>query len=74
MTKEQVKAVLDRVLTWPSERQEEAAEILLEMESELDSQVHHATANELRALDEAEQSGIARDDEVAAAFRSFRRS
>jgi len=27
MSKEQVKAVLDRVLTWPSERQEDAAKL-----------------------------------------------
>jgi hypothetical protein len=33
MSKEQVKAVLDRVLTWPSERQEDAAKILMLMES-----------------------------------------
>ena len=74
MTKEQVKAVLDRVLTWPPERQEEAAEILLEIEAELESQVYHATPDELRALDEAEQSGIATDEEVEAAFRLFHRS
>lgn len=28
MTKEQVKAVLDRVLDWPEQRQEDAAEVL----------------------------------------------
>ena len=33
MNKEQVKAVLDRVLTWPSERQEDAVKVLLLMES-----------------------------------------
>ena len=33
MSKEQVKAVLDRVLTWPSERQEDAAKVLMLMES-----------------------------------------
>jgi len=33
MSKEQVKAVLDRVLTWPSERQEDAAKLLMLMES-----------------------------------------
>jgi hypothetical protein len=43
MTKEQVKAVLDRVLTWPRERQEELAEIALEIEAEFGSQVYHAT-------------------------------
>ena len=31
MSKEQVKAVLDRVLTWPSERQEDAAKLLMLM-------------------------------------------
>ncbi len=28
MTKQQVKEVLDRVLTWPADRQEDAAELL----------------------------------------------
>jgi hypothetical protein len=32
MTKEQLKAVLDRVLTWPPERQEDAARLLTQME------------------------------------------
>jgi hypothetical protein len=72
MTKEQIKAVLDRVLTWPPERQNEAAEILLEIEAELHA--YHATPEELRELDEAEQSGIASDQEIEAAFRAFRRS
>lgn len=34
MTKDQVKAVLDRVLTWPSKRQEDAARVLAEMEQQ----------------------------------------
>jgi hypothetical protein len=33
MSKEQVKAVLDRVLTWPDERQQDAAKLLMLMES-----------------------------------------
>jgi hypothetical protein len=33
MSKEEVKAVLDRVLTWPGERQEDAAKVLMLMES-----------------------------------------
>jgi hypothetical protein len=37
MSKEQVKAVLDRVLTWPIERQEDAAKLLMLMESQDDS-------------------------------------
>jgi len=34
MTKEQVKEILDRVLTWPPERQEDAAEILMSIEAQ----------------------------------------
>ncbi len=34
MTKEQMKAVLDRVLDWPSERQEDAAKLLTLMETQ----------------------------------------
>jgi hypothetical protein len=37
MTKEQVKAILDRVLEWPSERQEDAAKVLMLMESQNES-------------------------------------
>jgi hypothetical protein len=37
MGKEQVKAVLDRVLTWPDERQEDAAKVLMLMESQDES-------------------------------------
>jgi hypothetical protein len=37
MNKEQVKAILDRVLTWPSERQEDAAKVLMLMESASES-------------------------------------
>jgi hypothetical protein len=34
MKKGEIKAVLDRVLTWPPERQEEAARVLIEMEAQ----------------------------------------
>lgn len=34
MTKEQVKKILDRVLTWPPQRQEDAARLLTEMEKQ----------------------------------------
>ena len=37
MSKEQVKAILDRVLTWPSQRQEDAAKLLTLMESQDES-------------------------------------
>jgi hypothetical protein len=34
VTKEQVKEVLDRVLTWPAERQEDVAAFLLSVEAQ----------------------------------------
>jgi hypothetical protein len=34
MTKDQVKEILDRVLTWPPKRQEDAARVLAEMEEQ----------------------------------------
>jgi hypothetical protein len=37
MNKEQVKAVIDRVMTWPEERQEDAAKILMLMEAQDES-------------------------------------
>jgi hypothetical protein len=39
MTKEQVKEVLDRVLTWPQKRQEDAVEILKAVEAQDTSDV-----------------------------------
>ena len=34
MTKDQVKEILDRVLTWPEDRQSDAAEVLTLMEAQ----------------------------------------
>ena len=73
MTREQVKAVLDRVLRWPRERQDELARVALEIEAEFGERVYRATDEELAAIDAAERSGIASDDEVDAAFKTFRR-
>jgi hypothetical protein len=42
MSKEQVKAILDRVLTWPDERQKDAAKLLMLMESS-DESVYRLT-------------------------------
>lgn len=40
MTREQVRAILDRVLTWPPERQHEAARMLTEMEEQDRNELH----------------------------------
>jgi len=55
----------------PQEDQEELAELARQIEARRTG-VYRTTAEELQALDEAERSGIASDEEVEAAFRSFR--
>ena len=49
MSKEQVKAVVDRVLTRPSERQEDAAKILMLMESQ-DESVYRLTDEQVEEV------------------------
>jgi hypothetical protein len=71
MTKEQINAVLEAARSWPEEDQRELAEIAREIEARLTG-VYRAAPKELRAIDEAEQSGIATDEEVEAAFKAFR--
>jgi hypothetical protein len=51
MTKEQIKAVLDRVLTWPPDRQEAAADMLLVLESQ-EGEFYHPSPDELTAIRE----------------------
>ena len=72
MTKK-LKEVLERAQSWPLEAQEELARMAYEIEEELKGE-YHATPDELRAIDEAQRSGLATDEEVEAAFRSFRRA
>jgi hypothetical protein len=66
------KQLMERVASWPEEDQEELAEIARQIEARRTG-VYRATTEELRALDEADRSGIASEEEVEAAFRSFRR-
>jgi hypothetical protein len=69
-----LKDVLERVKEWPEEAQHELAEIALEIEASVTRGGYHATEEELQALDEAERSGVATQEEVDAAFRAFRRA
>ena len=73
MTKEQIDAILDRVRSWPPEDQEELAEIARAIEAERTG-VYRATPEELDAIDEADESGVASDEDVEAAFKTFRRA
>ena len=74
MTKDQVQAVLDRVTTWPENRQQELAEIALQIEAELAGIEYEATPDELAAIDEGLSGEAASEEEVKAAFALFRKA
>ena len=73
MTKDQVRAVLSRIPSWPEQQQAELAELALEMEAELAGAAYHPTSDELRAIDQALADGTATEDEVKAAFGALKR-
>jgi NH3-dependent NAD+ synthetase len=50
MSKEQVKAILDRVLTWPEQRQEDAAKMLMLMEA-ADESVYRLTDEQVAEVE-----------------------
>jgi hypothetical protein len=71
MAREQVKEVLDRVLTWPSKRQEDALRVLKEME-EQDASAYGLSDEQLQEVERrladfaAGRERYATDEEVAA--------
>jgi len=75
MTKAEIDAVLDRVRSWPPERQEEAMRVLLEIEAE-GTGVYHLTEEDRRAIElsmeEARRGEFATDEEVATVFNRYR--
>jgi hypothetical protein len=73
MTKEEVKAVLERVPTWPEDRQQELAEIALEIEAEHFGAEYEAARDELAAIDEGLTGEAASEDEVEGAYALFRK-
>jgi hypothetical protein len=75
MTKEQVKAVLDRVLSWPADLQEEAVEILMELEAG-DGEVYNPSDEEWLAihdgLEQAERGEVSTLEEIEARWKQRR--
>ena len=71
MTKEQVKEILDRVLTWPEADQLKVARFAREVEQRRDDD--GLTENEWRLIEErAARRDIASDEDVEALFGRYR--
>ena len=74
MTREQVKEILDRVLTWPPERQEHAARMLAEME-EQETSPYQLTDEQLEEVERRRwafaegQEGYATNEEMTALWK-----
>lgn len=66
------KKLFERVESWPAEDQEELAEYARDIEARRTG-LYRATPEELQAIDQVERSGVAAQEEVEAAFRTFRR-
>ena len=66
MTRQEIDAVLNRVRTWPEDRQEDAARLLLAIGDDPDDDPYDLTDEEMLSLDEAEASGIAPADRIDA--------
>lgn len=69
MTDEQVKEILNRVLTWPRERREDAAQLLLALEAR-EGEFYQPNDDEWAAIEEglaqARRDEFASADEIAA--------
>ena len=74
MTKEQVREILDRVLTWPPKRQEDAARILREMEAQ-DASPYRLTDQQVEEVERRRadflkgKEDYATDEEMAALWK-----
>jgi hypothetical protein len=68
-----LKELLQQVESWPESDQADLVEVLEQIEIRHRGE-YRATPEELQALDEAERSGIASEQDVAAAFQTFRRA
>lgn len=70
MTKDQIESVLESVRSWPVQDQEELAQVAREIEARRKG-IYVMTEDERRAVEEAELSPLATDDEVAALWKAL---
>jgi hypothetical protein len=71
-----LQAILKRAETWPEERQEEAADLLLALEQEMAGQHPPLSADDLEALARSEEDvragRFATEDEIREVFNRHR--
>jgi hypothetical protein len=74
MTKEQIEAVLERVKTWPEDRQEDAVAVLLEMEAANEDVelTDEDWADLEEGLAEADRGELLSEEEMKAFFDKYR--
>ena len=74
MRADEIKGVLERVLTWPPDLQREAMEMLLYMEA-AKGELYHPTDEEWAAiqegLDQVNRGEFATDEEMTEVWRRF---
>jgi hypothetical protein len=72
MIKDQIKQVIDRVLTWPQERQGDAAQMLLALEAR-EAEPYHPGDDERAAIEEgfakAKRGQAVSAEQIAALFK-----
>ena len=72
MTKDQIKDILDRVLTWPAERQRDAVDMLLLLEAQ-EGEFYHPSDDEWDAiregLEQARRGEFVPDEEIKAIWQ-----
>lgn len=73
MKKDQITAVLERVRSWPAERQEDAARLLLEMEAQ-DTSPYRLTDEQVAEIRRRRAKPDPKYVSLAEARRRFRRS
>jgi hypothetical protein len=74
MIRDQVKAILERGPAWPADREQELADVALEIDAELAGTGYAASPDELTAIDEGLAREAASEEEVKAAFAVFRKA